>query len=70
MFIEKKTMNHVSTQSPQLIPGRVVSHDLVHVADVHHILGLALVVGHAGVLKPVAPEDFIGEVARPHLEDE
>ena len=60
MFIEKKTMNHVLTQSSQLIPGRVVSHDLVHVADVHHILGLALVVGHTSVLKPVAPKYFIG----------
>ena len=53
-----------------LIPWGVVCHDLVHVADVHHILGLALVVGDAGVLEPVAPQDLIGKVARPDLEKE
>ena len=53
-----------------LIPWGVVCHDLVHVANIDHILGLALVVGDAGVLEPVAPQDLIGKVARPHLEKE
>ena len=52
-----------------IIPGSVVCHDLVHVANVDHILGLTLVVGDAGVLKPVAPQDLVGKVARPHLEN-
>ena len=49
-------------------PGRVVGDDLVHVANVDHILGLALVVGDAGVLEPVAPEYLIREVGGPHLD--
>ena len=52
------------------LPGSVVRYDLVHVANVDHILGLALVVGDAGVLEPVAPQDLIGKVARPDLEKE
>ena len=45
-----------------LSPGRVVRDDLVHAADVDGVLGRALVVAHAGVLEPVAPQDLIGQV--------
>ena len=45
-----------------LSPGRVVGDDLVHAADVDGVLGRALVVAHAGVLEPVAPQDLIGQV--------
>ena len=49
--------------SEKWLPRSIVRHDLVHVADIDHILGLALVIGHAGVLEPVAPEDLIGKIA-------
>ena len=45
-----------------LSPGRVVGDDLVHAADVDGVLGRALVVAHAGVLEPVAPQDLIRQV--------
>ena len=45
-----------------LSPGSVVRDDLVHAADVDGVLGRALVVAHAGVLEPVAPQDLIGQV--------
>ena len=54
--------------SEKWLPRSIVRHDLVHVADIDHILGLALVVGDAGVLEPVAPEDLIGKVAGSDLD--
>ena len=51
------------------LPGSVVRYDLVHVANVHHILGLALVVGDTSILEPVAPQDLIGKVAGADLEN-
>ena len=68
-----KTLNIVSSlhnvkcenyheMSLPLSPGCVVRDDLVHAADVDGVLGRALVVAHAGVLEPVAPQDLIGQV--------
>ena len=54
--------------SEKWLPRSVVGHDLVQVANVDHILGLALVVGDAGVLEPVSPEYLIREVGGPHLD--
>ena len=49
------------------LPGSVVRDDLVHVGDGDHVLGHLLVVRHAGVLEPVAPQDLIGEVGGAYL---
>ena len=41
---------------------------LVEVVDGDNILGGLLIIGNAGVLKTVTPQDLIGKVGRPHLE--
>ena len=39
----------------------------VEVGEGDGVLGRLLVVGDAGVLEPVPPQDLVGQVGRPHL---
>jgi hypothetical protein len=50
------------------IPGGPVGHVLVEIGEGDGVLGGLLIVGNAGVLEPVAPQDLVRQVGRPYLQ--
>ena len=58
---------HVMYNPIVFSPRSIISDDLVKVGDGDCVLGVGLVIGHTGVLEPVAPQDLIGQVGGAHL---
>jgi hypothetical protein len=50
-----------------MLPGRAVSHVFVEIGEGDGVLGRLFVVGHAGVLEPVPPQDLVRQVGGTHL---
>ena len=50
-----------------MLPGSSICHVFVEIGEGDGVLGRLLVVGHAGVLEPVPPQDLVRQVGRPHL---